>query len=232
LQRQAATVSAITVLRESPTLRVAAEELERGFSGLSGHEVGRQDTIPADSVVLATARTPEVAALALPVAALNEEGYLVRPVTLGGRRVTLVTGKTDRGVLYGAFALLRWAQTGHAVRTATFSSSPATKLRLLDHWDNLDGTVERGYAGQSLWDWWTLPDFRDPRYTDYARANASIGINGTVLNNVNAKADSLTAPYIAKAAALADVFRPYGIKVYLRRPARSASRGVVARESR
>jgi alpha-glucuronidase len=215
LQRQAATVSAITVLRESPTLRVAAEELERGFSGLSGHEVGRQDTIPADSVVLATARTPEVAALALPVAALNEEGYLVRPVTLGGRRVTLVTGKTDRGVLYGAFALLRWAQTGHAVRTATFSSSPATKLRLLDHWDNLDGTVERGYAGQSLWDWWTLPDFRDPRYTDYARANASIGINGTVLNNVNAKADSLTAPYIAKAAALADVFRPYGIKVYL-----------------
>ena len=82
-------------------------------------------------------------------------------------------------------------------------------------WDNLDESVERGYAGQSLWDWWTLPDFRDPRYTDYARANASIGINGTVLNNVNAKADSLTAPYIAKAAALADVFRPWGIKVYL-----------------
>ena len=74
---------------------------------------------------------------------------------------------------------------------------------------------ERGYAGQSIWDWWRLPDYKGPRYTDYARANASIGINGTVLNNVNAKADSLTAPYIAKAAALADVFRPYGIKVYL-----------------
>ncbi|MBP2276163.1 MAG: alpha-glucuronidase [Sphingomonas echinoides] len=215
LQRPAATVSAITVLRESPTLRVAAEELERGFSGLSGHAVARRDAITADSVVLATAQVPEVAALALPVAALNDEGYLIRPATLGGRRVMLVTAKTDRGVLYGAFALLRWVQTGHAVRTATLSSSPATKLRLLNHWDNLDGTVERGYAGQSLWDWWTLPDFRDPRYTDYARANASIGINGTVLNNVNAKADSLTAPYIAKAAALADIFRPYGIKVYL-----------------
>ena len=86
---------------------------------------------------------------------------------------------------------------------------------MLNHWDNLDGTVERGYAGQSLWDWWTLPDFKDPRYTDYARANASIGINGTVINNVNAKADSLTAPYIAKAAALADVLRPWGIRVYL-----------------
>ena len=86
---------------------------------------------------------------------------------------------------------------------------------MLNHWDNLDGSVERGYAGQSIWDWWNLPDLKDPRYTDYARANASIGINGTVLNNVNAKADSLTAPYIAKAAALADIFRPWGIKVYL-----------------
>lgn len=86
---------------------------------------------------------------------------------------------------------------------------------MLNHWDNLDGVVERGYAGQSLWDWWTLPDVRDPRYVDYARANAAIGINGTVVNNVNAKAISLTAPYIAKTAALADVFRPYGIKVYL-----------------
>lgn len=215
MQRKAATVSAIAVLRDSPTLRVAAEELARGFSGLSGHTVGRRDTIAADSVVLATAQAPDVAALALPTTGLNDEGYLIRPVTLGGRRVVLVTGKTDHGVLYGAFALLRWVQTGHAVRAANFSSNPATKLRLLNHWDNLDGTVERGYAGQSLWDWWTLPDFRDPRYTDYARANASIGINGAVLNNVNAKADSLTAPYIAKAAALADIFRPYGIKVYL-----------------
>ena len=86
---------------------------------------------------------------------------------------------------------------------------------MLDHWDNLDRSVERGYAGQSIWDWWKLPDYRDPRYTDYARANASIGINGAVLNNVNAKAESLTAPYIARAATIADMLRPYGIKVYL-----------------
>ncbi|MBW8880484.1 MAG: alpha-glucuronidase, partial [Asticcacaulis sp.] len=75
--------------------------------------------------------------------------------------------------------------------------------------------VERGFAGQSIWDWWRLPDLVDPRYTDYARAEASIGINGAVLNNVNAKADSLTEPYLRKAAAIADVLRPYGIKVYL-----------------
>ena len=87
--------------------------------------------------------------------------------------------------------------------------------RLLNHWDNLDRTVERGYAGFSLWDWHKLPDYTTPRYTDYARANASIGINGTVLTNVNANAVALTEHYLVKAAALADVFRPYGIRVYL-----------------
>ena len=93
--------------------------------------------------------------------------------------------------------------------------APRIRHRVLDHWDNLNRTVERGYAGFSLWDWHKLPDYRSPRYTDYARANASIGINGTVLTNVNANATSLTAEYLAKAAALADVFRPYGIRVYL-----------------
>jgi alpha-glucuronidase len=166
-------------------------------------------------VVLATSTAAPIATLGLPTATLGDEGYLVRTVTLQGRRVVLVTGNSDHAILYGAYALLRWVQTGHALATVDLSSTPHVALRVLDHWDNLDGTVERGYAGQSLWDWWTLPDYRDPRYTDYARANASIGINGSVLNNVNAKADSLTAPYIAKAAALADIFRPYGIKVYL-----------------
>jgi alpha-glucuronidase len=89
------------------------------------------------------------------------------------------------------------------------------ELRVLDHWDNLDRTVERGYAGFSLWDWHKLPDYLDPRYTEYARANASIGLNGTVLTNVNANATVLTAAYLEKAAALADVFRPWGIRVYL-----------------
>src|SRR4030095_1186404 len=95
------------------------------------------------------------------------------------------------------------------------ASRPRTKVRVLDHWDNLDRTVERGYAGFSLWDWHKLPGYLDPRYTDYARANASIGINGTVLTNVNANALILTPDYLKKVAALADLFRAYGIKVYL-----------------
>jgi alpha-glucuronidase len=132
-----------------------------------------------------------------------------------GKTVTLIAANRDIGLLYGAFHLLRLAAEGADLSRLDLRSTPRIKLRVLNHWDNLDGTVERGYAGASIWDWWHLPDWKDPRYTDYARLNASIGINGTVLNNVNAKADSLTAPYIAKAAALASVFRPYGIRVYL-----------------
>jgi alpha-glucuronidase len=195
--------ASVAVSRPSPTLAVAAAELRRGLP------------VSAREVVLARATDPQVSALRLDLAALGDEGYAIRPMQRGGRTVTLITGNSDRAILYGAFALIRYAQTGGNAATASLTSAPRIKLRVLDHWDNLDGTVERGYAGQSLWDWWTLPDYRDPRYVDYARANASIGINGTVLNNVNASPASLTAPYIAKAAALADVFRPYGIKVYL-----------------
>ncbi|RKE45750.1 MULTISPECIES: alpha-glucuronidase family glycosyl hydrolase [unclassified Sphingomonas] len=191
---------------DTPTLKAAAAELRRGVS-LFGTST--------PTILLTTTKDRDVAALRLPLAALGDEGYRVGYVTLGSRHVLLVTANTDRGVLYGSFALLRHLQTGGSVDRIDLTSTPRVKLRVLNHWDNLDGVVERGYAGASLWDWWTLPDFRDPRYTDYARANASIGINGTVLNNVNAKTESLTAPYIAKAAALADVFRPYGIKVYL-----------------
>ncbi|MGN6375478.1 MAG: alpha-glucuronidase, partial [Sphingomonas sp.] len=129
--------------------------------------------------------------------------------------VTVIAANRDVGVLYGAFAFLRELQTGQPIDHLDIASAPKVKLRVLNHWDNLDRTVERGYAGESIWDWWRLPDYRDPRYTDYARANASIGINGTVLNNVNATPDVLTHRYIEKAAALADIFRPYGIKVYL-----------------
>ncbi|MDR6146030.1 alpha-glucuronidase [Sphingomonas sp. SORGH_AS870] len=193
----------VRVSGTSPTLELAGSELRRALpSGMP-------------PVMVATASDPALRTLRLNFGGLGEEGYLVRPVTLQGRTMLLVAGNSDRGALYGAFALLRHLATGGTADRVELRSAPKVKLRVLNHWDNLDGSIERGYAGQSLWDWWTLPDFRDPRYTDYARANASIGINGTVLNNVNAKADSLTAPYIAKAAALADVFRPWGIRVYL-----------------
>ncbi|HEU4617884.1 MAG TPA: alpha-glucuronidase family glycosyl hydrolase [Gammaproteobacteria bacterium] len=200
----------------SATIRAAAAELEKGIAGLTAKSAPVTQTVTDGSVVIGTPRNSAlIARLALPLEPLGSEGYLLRTLTLDGHRVTVIAANEDVGVLYGAFAWLRLAQTGTDLAALDTASSPRIALRLLNHWDNLDGSVERGYAGGSIWDWWRLPEYLDPRYTDYARANASIGINGAVLNNVNAQPEILTGRYLAKAAALADVLRPYGIRVYL-----------------
>ncbi|WP_302329805.1 alpha-glucuronidase family glycosyl hydrolase [Xanthomonas sacchari] len=201
----------------TPTQRVARDELVRGLSGLLGRAPATPAVASGDhAVVLGTPQSsPSLAPFRAQIAALGEEGYLLKRVRLDGRAVLLVAARRDIGVLYGVFHLLRLLQTGASLDTLEVQESPRIRLRVLDHWDDLDGHVERGYAGRSLWDWQSLPEWRDPRYTDYARANASLGINGTVLNNVNANALSLAPDYLEKAAALADVFRPYGIRVYL-----------------
>jgi alpha-glucuronidase len=200
---------------DSPTVRAARAELRRGLDGLLDRPAGAGtgSAIGEGSIVLARARDlPADAAVQPRLGALGLEGYLVERTRMRGHAVTLIAANTDAGLLYGSFAWLRALQTGAALPLA---STPALPRRLLDHWDNLDRTVERGYAGESIWNWWELPGIVDPRYTDYARANASLGINGTVLNNVNAKAEVLGAPFIAKAARVAEVLRPYGIRVYL-----------------
>ncbi len=134
-------------------------------------------------------------------------------ITRQDDRIT-ITAPTDLGALYGAYHLARLSASGAQI-PSHISESPAFALRILNHWDNLDGTIERGYAGRSLWQWDELPDVVSPRYADYARRNASIGINATVLNNVNASPLILSTPYLHKIKALADTFRPYGIKVFL-----------------
>ncbi|PPV05054.1 alpha-glucuronidase family glycosyl hydrolase [Xanthomonas bromi] len=208
--------SELVVVGDSPTLHAARNELERGLQGLLGRTPPHVDAVTRDgAIVLGAATAPQIAALKLQTRQLGREGYLLRRIDVDGHRITAIVGGSDIGVLYGAFHLLRLLQTGQSLTALDVRASPRLQLRMLNHWDNLDGLVERGYAGASLWNWQTLPGYLDPRYTDYARANASLGINGTVLNNVNAKALSLTPPYLDKAAALAKVFRPYGIRVFL-----------------
>jgi len=146
---------------------------------------------------------------------LGREGYLIRTVRLDGNVSIIITAREETGVLYGIFHFLRLLQTGQNITRLYITEKPHIQLRLLNHWDNLDRTVERGYAGFSLWDWHKLPSYIHTYYNDYARANASLGINGTVLNNVNANPLILTPLYLEKVAALAKVFRPYGLKVYL-----------------
>ncbi|UFH54635.1 alpha-glucuronidase family glycosyl hydrolase [Spirosoma sp. KNUC1025] len=188
-------------------LKTAAEELQAGLQGLLGKPIpiiasaGNQ----TGGILLTVnkAANPDVQRL-------NDEGYQIT-----NRSNIAIAGKTDAGVLYGVFALLRQLQTAQPINGLSITSSPKIQYRLLNHWDNTNGTIERGYAGESLWKWIELPETIDPRYRDYARANASLGINGTVINNVNASARFLTAEYLEKVAALANVFRSYGIRLYL-----------------
>ncbi|QSQ45693.1 alpha-glucuronidase [Xanthomonas translucens pv. translucens] len=201
---------------DTPMQRAARDELRRGLGGLLGAAPPLAASAErAGAIVLGTPATPAIARLRLDTRGLGEEGYLIRSVVVDGRPLTAIVGGGERGVLYAAFRFLRLLQTGQAPAPLALRDAPRVKLRVLDHWDNLDGVVERGYAGASLWGWQKLPDYIGPRYTDYARANASIGINGAVLNNVNAEAVSLTAAYLDKTAALAAALRPYGIRVYL-----------------
>ena len=212
-----AAIEEVVYRSDTPTGAVIRAELQRGLGGLLGAEPKFVDEPGrAHSLLLGTPESqPALGALRDELAALGSSGYLIRPIEHAGRRVLAVAGHDEIGLLYASYHLLRLLQTQRAPDALDVREAPRLQRRLLNHWDNLDRTVERGYAGFSIWDWHRLPDWLDPRYTDYARANASLGINGTVLNNVNTNALSLTPMYLDKAAALAGVFRPYGIRVYL-----------------
>jgi len=214
-----ASVTGLVMSSDSPTLRVARAEAQRGLSGLLGGEIPIETAVTRDGLLVAgiPAGSRFIASLRLEteLGAAGMEGFVIRSVRIDGRPATVIAANSDVGVLYGVFRFLSLIQTRRRLDNLTIVEAPRIEHRMLDHWDNLDGSIERGYAGRSLWQWDRLPGEIDPRYVDYARANASIGINGSVLTNVNADATFLTREYLAKAAALADVFRPYGIHVYL-----------------
>lgn len=170
---------------KSPTVAIAAEELNKSWHG--------------EPLRLEIKRDKH----------LGNEGFRV----YRDKKGLVLSANNDLGLLYGSYALLRDNAAGKAI--ALREETPAYNVRVLNHWDNLDGTIERGYSGHSIWNWDELPDVVSPRYREYARANASVGINGVVLNNVNASSKILSAEYLAKVAKIADVFRPHGIKVYL-----------------
>ncbi|WP_185248327.1 alpha-glucuronidase [Chryseobacterium bernardetii] len=130
------------------------------------------------------------------------------------QKIVISAGK-EIGLLYGVYHILRLQQTKADLSHLNTIEKPSYDVRVLNHWDNLDGSIERGYAGRSLWKWEDLPGKISPRYEEYARANASVGINSVVLNNVNASPNMLREDYLKKVKVLADIFRPYGIKVYL-----------------
>ena len=203
----------------SATLTEAKKELQQGLDGLLDANLPETDGISKGTLLVGTPASSKVLsgihAITNEISGLGDEGFLIKTLKVNGTPCTVIAARKDMGVMYGVFHFLRLLQTQSDIKELNITQMPKLQRRMLNHWDNLNGTIERGYAGYTLWDWQRLPGYIDPRYRDYARANASIGINGTVLNNVNANARSLTTEYLIKAAALADVFRPYGIRVYL-----------------
>lgn len=218
-ERYRMAVTSIIVTGRSATLDAARQELSDACEGLLARPVptNGETTINGSVVVGTPQSSPFIAKLNWDkkLAALGDEGFRIATVKNNKQTVTVVASLGEVGALYGTFHFLRLLQTLQPVEQLNINQKPSLHLRLLNHWDNLDGSIERGYAGKSLWDWNSLPQKVDGRLRDYARANASIGINGSVLNNVNASSQFLTAEYLRKVSAIADVFRPYGVRVYL-----------------
>ncbi|TVQ01482.1 MAG: alpha-glucuronidase [Balneolaceae bacterium] len=211
-------IASIYPVADSPTMNAVSKELVLGLNGLLGVEVRVDELVREGSVVAGTPANSDVIAslnLESRLIGLGNEGYLIEETEYNGERIFIIAANEDIGVLYGAFGFLRKIQTNQNLDGVSFQSAPRVKYRIVNHWDNLNRRVERGYAGLSLWEWGTLPEYKHPRYTDYARFNASLGINAAAINNVNADPRILTDQFLKKAAVLADIFRPYGIRMFL-----------------
>ena len=193
--------SGLVWTQQSPTLEIASRELIRGFVSLVADDGWGHANDSSRQVFL---DCPDNRGD-------GSGGFTIRSQSEDIR----ISGSSDLACLYGTYALLRELSQGADPGKIDITSAPAMPLRLLNHWDNPDGTVERGYSGRSIFDWWRLPGHLDARLIDYARANASIGINGTVVNNVNASPLLLTDRYVPKLKRVADALRPYGIRVYI-----------------
>ena len=178
----------VVCTQNSATLTIAREELQKGWHGKDGASVVL--TIKYDK-------------------AIKGDGFKLNSNS--------VQANTDLGILYGVFEILRRQYTGQSIKGEI--CNPSYEFRLLNHWDNLDGSIERGYAGRSIF-WrkdnpFVVTENDKMLWQEYARANASVGINGAVLDNVNASPSMLTLEYLEKVKAIAEVVRPYGIKTYL-----------------
>ena len=208
--------TSICIQQKSTTFDIIREELKSELSTLFDTTFSINTKIKSGSVYVGTSKLKTITNYidSNELESLGDEGFIIR--SFQSPQIVLIAANTEQGALYGTFRYLRLLQTTNTLLHAIdIKEIPSYQRRILNHWDNLDGSVERGYAGHSIWKWDELPEVVNLRYEQYARANASIGINGTVLNNVNANPDILKHEYLKKVQAIADVMRAYGIRVYL-----------------
>ncbi|MGB2759600.1 MAG: alpha-glucuronidase family glycosyl hydrolase [Maribacter stanieri] len=218
-QAYSKTTNAVYIANIGDIIKNAKRELSLALPQMLGTQVTYESRITSETTLIIDVfnNLPEDLKLAVKknIENIDKEGFIIQSISRNNTPLTIITSKEEIGLLYGTFRFLREMQMHENISAKTIVDSPKIQLRMLNHWDNLDRSVERGYAGFSLWNWQKLPEYIDQRYIDYARANASIGINATVLTNVNANALVLTPMYLEKVEALANVFRSYGIQVYL-----------------
>lgn len=214
-------LSSIALLGNSPLHGAVRRELFLALEGMFSLEpVLHQDRALASPCVFGMEGDLSRSGVTLPEGGetLGSEGFRILYREMEGNegrpRLILAAGGPS-GLLYGVFRLLAMIRQGFPPERLACVDYPRLAWRMLNHWDNLDGTVERGYGGLSLWKWDDLPGTVDPRYRDYGRACASVGINGAVLNNVNAGAEILSDPYLDKVAVLSGILREYGMRTLL-----------------
>jgi alpha-glucuronidase len=212
------TLQHVVITRQTPKFEVIRHELSIALPGMINLHSSIDQRITDNSLVITTADDALVRQLKIrqELQNINNEGYIIKTLLWKKKHLTVIVGKTDAGALYGTFTFLRQLQTGKPIDNLNITEQPRLQIRILNHWDNLDGSVERGYAGHSIW--WNVnlsADSMIQRHADYGRACASVGINATVLNNVNASPQTLSAENLQKTATIANRLRPYNIRVYL-----------------
>ncbi|HET9217013.1 MAG TPA: alpha-glucuronidase family glycosyl hydrolase [Terriglobia bacterium] len=201
---------------EAP-VQSAREELVRGVRGMLKRQLRVESRVPSEPAIVIGTLTQVRQALpdSIPAGSVEVDGFWLKTVRNNGNRFIVITGQNDRGVLYGSFSLLRKIAFGEPVAELDHKENPYSPIRWINHWENLDGSIERGYGGRSIF--WENGRARQDlsRVSDYGRLLASLGISGCSINNVNADPRVISTEFLPEIARVADALRPWGVKVVL-----------------
>jgi len=214
-QQYAGVPDTIVRLGDSAALQAAQQELARGLAAMLGRQPVLADHWTSGPAIVLARINSLPPGIANPPSATNidPDSFWLMTRAMQGSRCLLIASPSNRGVLYGVFALLSRIARGENLRSLDELQQPSAPIRWVNQWDNLDGSIERGYAGPSLFfeNGTVRPDLT--RAADYARLLASLGMNGCAINNVNANPRLLTAELLPQVARIADVMRPWGVRI-------------------
>jgi len=208
------TGASVTLLGTSPVLLSARAEFLRGVRGMLGRTLRQESALPPlGGVIIGSLRDIDVAMPESQLGSLPDEGFRIKTVQKGAARYLVVAGGAERGALYGVFALLRKISLREPLSAIDEQQSPYAPVRWVNHWDNLNGSIERGYGGSSIF--WENGRARSDltRVSDYGRLLASLGIHACSINNVNADQRMLSTELLPDIARIAGAFRPWGVRI-------------------